>query len=166
MNNFPVKKITADEIVVGGYKLSNQDGDLYFNSKLLTFYEDLMNIHVVSSITDRNLLNPRLGDIVKVTDTSEAFIWNGVWISIQRDTINEHIVSDQTDLEFLNGVVGDVATITNENRMAIYSGTDWVTILTGVAGVIDDNATNTGTTWSSSKIQNTIDTHTADAGNY
>ena len=167
MRKLPVKKLTADIIELGGKLLINQNGDLYFNDELLAKYEDLIGISVVSNTTDMGFLTPKNGDVVKNTETSEMYIWNGVWQPMYREKVKVHTVSTSSELQFLNAVAGDIANITAENASSIYAGGgEWSTILTGDTGAIDDEATTEHTTWSSIKIQNELDTHDHDGGVY
>ena len=78
MREFSVKQLSADTVELDGKILLNQNGDLLFNDKIIANYEDLITIHVVSNETDFSFLNPKVGDMGKITDTGETFMWNGV----------------------------------------------------------------------------------------
>lgn len=167
MRTFPVKKLIADRIEIGGKLLINENGDLYFDDELVATYEDLIGISMVSNETEMGFLRPKIGDIAKNTTTGEMFAWNGVWVPMYREGVKVFSVSNQSDLQFVNAIVGDIANITYENRTSIYLGNgDWYTILTGVVGNVDDNVISSYSTWSSEKIDYKIKNHDHDGGEY
>ena len=164
MNNFPVKKLKADIIELGGKLLVNENGDLAYDGKILARYEDLVKVYVISSQTDMNFLTPNVGDTAKRTDTGFSYIWNGVWIPISRSNLNVYTVSSEIDLDLLNPLAGDFVNITDTYTSAIFDGNSWNNILTGITGSIDDAITSSVTTWSSTKIDYIINTHNHDGG--
>ena len=167
MRSLPVQKLTADIIELGGKLLVNANGDLYYNDSLIAKYEDLIGINMVSNQIEFDLLRPKTGDVVKRTDTSEMLIWNGTWQPMYRERIKSHMVSVSEELQFLNAIVGDLANVTLENSTSIYLGDNqWVSILTGMTGAIDDTMISNAHTWSSAKIDYDIKNHDHDGGNY
>jgi len=167
VRTFPVKKLIADQIDLGGELLINENGNLLFGNKIVAYYEDLIGINMVSNELEMNLLRPKIGDVAKNTTTSELYIWNGYWVPMFRETVKVHVVTNLSELYLLKGVVGDIATVTSENKSMLYLGNnEWHSLLTGLTGTIDDNSITTFTTWSSSKIDNQIKNHNHDGGNY
>lgn len=171
MRTLPVNKLTADIIELGGKILVNQNGDLYYDDKLLATYEDLVGISMVSNETEMGFLNPKIGDMCKNTTTSAMYVWNGVWVPMYRHQVTVHTVSHRTDLAFVKAVAGDIANVTMDNLTSIYVGDGiWNDILTGLTGTIDDNIISNYNTWSSAKITDSIEekinTHDHDGGIY
>ena len=166
MNNFPVKKLKADIIELGGQPLVNENGNLVYNGELIANYEDLIEVHIVPSEIDMNLLAPKYGDIVKRTDQGQSYIWNGVWNAISKEKMNVYTVSSQLDLDLLSPFAGDMANLTSTYQSLLYDGSAWNAILTGIVGNIDDAVTGVGSTWSSSKIDYLVKNHDHDGGVY
>lgn len=167
MRTLPVQKLTADIIELGGKLLVNENGDLYYNDKLIAKYEDLIGVNMVSNKIELDMLRPKMGDVAKRLDTSEMMIWNGVWQPMYREKIKVHMVSRSEDLQFLNAIAGDMANVTLENLTSVYLGDgNWTNILTGLTGTIDDNVISLYSTWSSSQIDYKLKNHDHDGGVY
>jgi len=168
MRQFPVKQLTADQIELDGKLLLNNNGDLEYNGNLLAKYEELISVFVVSTTVDFGFLNPKIGDVAKITDTGESFIWNGVWVRLYRSKFSTYTVSGSEDMIGLNPLPGDMVQITNLQKTGIWDGLDWIYVLGGGDGGsnINDLIISLDTAWSSEKIDYELSNHGHDAGTY
>lgn len=154
MNNFPVKQLTADQIELSGNLLLDVNGNLSYNGSILAKYTDLVEPLVVADRTEFNLLTPKIGDIAKIEDIGESYIWNGIWIPLFKSLLNVYDVPSYSSLPTItNPNVGDIVNVINEVKSGIYTGTDWNFLLdSGIGATLQDFIVSTGATWSSSKI--------------
>ncbi|MCK5536819.1 MAG: hypothetical protein KAI79_08325 [Bacteroidales bacterium] len=156
MREFPVKQLTASQLEIGGKLLINQNDELLFDGKVIANYEDLTDIFIVSDDSEFNTLSPKIGDVAKITDSGETFIWNGVWVPIYKDKIEIFIVNSSSELGPLSPKAGDLVQITSEIKTAIYSGEEWVDLLSEIGELIDDLVVEELLTWSSTKISDEL----------
>ncbi len=162
----PVDVLDANTIQLGGNPLIDSNGDLSYNGKILAKFEELVTIHTIGTIAERDLLSPKVGDICKVTSTSQSFVYDTQWVELGRTDIVVHTVSSIVERDLLNPIAGDFANVTNEKASYIYAGSVWVPILTGEVLVINDAVVETTSVWSSSKVNYLIDNHNHDGGSF
>ncbi len=162
----PVDVLDANTIQLGGNPLIDSNGDLSYNGKILAKFEELVTIHTIGTIAERDLLSPKVGDICKVTSPSQSFVYDTDWVELGRTDIVVHTVSSIVERDLLNPIAGDFANVTNEKASYIYAGSVWAPILTGEVLVINDEIVETTSVWSSSKVNYLIDNHNHDGGSF
>lgn len=158
MNNFPVRKLTADLINLSDMILIGENGNLTYNGKIIAYYEDFKDIVIVQTVAEFNTLNAKIGDIVKIIETGESYIWNGVWIPLFKSELHLYEINSYSELGTITSpTVGDMVNIIREAKTGIFSGTDWVFLLdSGIGAVIQDTIINNISAWSSQKISNEL----------
>ena len=156
MREFTVKQLSAETVELDGKTLLTQNGDLFFNDKIIANYEDLADIFVVENDEAFDLLEPKIADVAKINSSGETFIWNGVWIPIYKDKIEVFVVTASNELPNLSPKAGDLVQITDEIKTAIYSGVQWVDLLSDIGELINDIVIEEALTWSSTKIDNEL----------
>jgi len=162
---FPVDILESNELRIGGNPLVNSDGNLIYNGKILAKYEELMKMSIVSNFTERDLLEPKKGDICKVTSNGTSYIFNDNWIPIGRSKVTVSTLSEESELELLEPFIGDISNVTSSGDIFMFDGDEWKKIFS-IENIIDDESVNTKSTWSSSKVDYLIKNHNHDGGTY
>jgi len=162
----PVDVLDANTIQLGGNPLIDSNGNLSYNGKILANFEELMTVHVVGTIAERDLLSPNTSDICKVTSTFQSFIYDAGWLEIGRTDITVHTVASTVERDLLSPTAGDFVNVTNEKTTYIFAGSVWSEVLTGTVLEIKDEIVETTSVWSSSKVNYLIDNHNHDGGSF
>ena len=156
MRQLPVKQLTAEQIELSGRLLLSQNGDLLFDNRIIAYYEDLIDVLVVTDRAEFNTLTPKVGDVSKIAETGESYIYNGVWIALHRDKVTTYNILYESELSDLSPIIGDMVRISSIYKTGIYNGDTWTYILSGVGAVIDDYIISNNATWSSVKISHEV----------
>ena len=102
MRQLPVKQLTAEQIELSGRLLLSQNGDLLFDNRIIAYYEDLIDVLVVTDRAEFNTLTPKVGDVSKIAETGESYIYNGVWIALHRDKVTTYNILYESELSDLS----------------------------------------------------------------
>ena len=99
-----------------------------------------------------------MGDFAKNRETSETFIWDGVWVALFKDRVRVYSINSSSELVTITDAnPSDMVHIISEAKTGIYSGTDWVFLLdSGIGAQINDIIINNLNAWSSQKISDEL----------